>query len=244
MKLLRRVLLALLLAVLLLPPLQVLAVRWAPPLLTWTMVDAALTYDRWPTRHWRSLESLGEAGPRAMVAAEDARFWLHDGFDWEGICRAVEKNADRDAGDRRVGGSSITQQTARTVFLWQDQGWVRKALEAWYTLWMELLLPKERILELYVNSVEIGIGQFGLEAGARYYYGVHAGQLDAEQAARLASLLPSPRRWELEDAHVRRKAAWVRQHPAPWPGEPGYDEALRWWRQQGPRPADCLPGRR
>lgn len=186
---------------------------------------------RWVARVDRPIAELGTV-PAAFVASEDARFWLHRGFDWDGICGAVAKNAE---GRSLRGGSTITQQTAKNVFLWQGRSWVRKGLEVWYTGWMELLLGKERILELYVSVAETGPATFGAEAGARHWFGRSAAALTADEAARLAGILPSPRKWTPDGASARKRAAHVAAHPAPWPGKHGFDAArAQWARGRGP----------
>lgn len=241
-------LVGLVLGVLVVSGVQVLAARVIDPPVTLTMLEASWDYSRargelllWE-KEWKDLDELGDEVPRAMVSSEDARFWLHDGFDWAGICRAVEKNRDRAAkGDtRRVGGSTITQQVARNVFLWQGQSYLRKGLETLYTLWIELLLPKERILELYVNVAETGVLTFGAEAGARRYFDQSAAELSAEEAGRLASVLPSPRRWGAKGERAAERAAWIGDNPAPWPGQPGFEEARARHRETAPGPWDCL----
>lgn len=131
---------------------------------------------------------------RAIIASEDATFIEHDGFDWEGMRRAREKNADK--GHVVAGGSTITQQLAKNLFLSPARSYVRKAQEAMITVMLEHLLSKQRILELYLNVIEWGNGVFGAEAAARRYYGTTASTLSAEQAARLAAMTPSPRRFE------------------------------------------------
>lgn len=131
---------------------------------------------------------------RAVVAAEDDKFVGHEGFDWEGIQKAIEKNQRR--GKVVAGGSTISQQLAKNLFLSADKTPWRKAQEAIITVWLELFWDKRRILEVYLNVVEWGEGVFGAEAAARRYFGVGAGQLSAEQAARLAVMLPAPRRYE------------------------------------------------
>lgn len=131
---------------------------------------------------------------RAAIAAEDARFSEHEGFDWEGIQKALEKNQRK--GRVVAGGSTITQQLAKNLFLTPDKTPWRKAQEAVITLMLEAVMDKRRILEIYLNIVEWGNGVFGAEAAARHYYGIPAAQLSAEQAARLAVLLPNPRRFE------------------------------------------------
>jgi monofunctional glycosyltransferase len=131
---------------------------------------------------------------RAMIAAEDARFTEHGGFDWDGIRNAIEKN--RKAGRVVGGGSTITQQLAKNLFLSPARSYWRKAEEAVVTVLLEVLLPKQRIFELYLNVIEWGNGVFGAEAAAQRYFGIGAGQLSATQAARLAAMTPSPRVFE------------------------------------------------
>jgi len=131
---------------------------------------------------------------RAMIAAEDAKFAEHEGFDWDGIERALEKN--RKKGRVVAGGSTITQQLAKNLFLSPTKSYLRKAGEAVVTVLLEVMLPKRRIFELYLNVIEWGDGVFGAEAAAQRYFGVSAAQLSAEQAARLAAMTPSPRVFE------------------------------------------------
>lgn len=131
---------------------------------------------------------------RAVVAAEDDKFIDHEGFDWQGIQKALEKNQQQ--GKVVAGGSTISQQLAKNLFLSSAKTPWRKAQEAIITVWLEQLWSKRRILEVYLNVVEWGEGVFGAEAAARRYYGTSAAQLSAEQAARLAVMLPAPRRFE------------------------------------------------
>jgi len=131
---------------------------------------------------------------RAIVAAEDAKFVDHEGFDWDGIQIAIEKNQKK--GRVVAGGSTITQQLAKNLFLTPSRSYVRKAEEAVITVMLEAFLPKRRILELYLNVIEWGNGVFGAEAAARKYFGVSAAALSPEQAARLAAMAPNPRFYE------------------------------------------------
>jgi len=128
---------------------------------------------------------------RAIVAAEDAKFVDHEGFDWEGIQRALEKNQRR--GKVVAGGSTITQQLAKNLFLTGERSLLRKGQEAIITAMLEMVMSKRRILEIYLNVVEWGEGVFGAEAAARYYFGVSAATVTPQQAARLAAMLPRPR---------------------------------------------------
>jgi monofunctional biosynthetic peptidoglycan transglycosylase len=131
---------------------------------------------------------------RAMIAAEDSRFVEHEGFDWDGIELAIEKNQKR--GRIVAGGSTITQQLAKNLFLSGSRSWLRKGEEAIITLMLEAILDKRRIFELYLNVIEWGNGVFGAEAAAQRYFGVSASRLSAEQAARLAAMAPNPRFYE------------------------------------------------
>ena len=144
-------------------------------------------------KQWVPYARISNSLKRAVVAAEDAKFSGHEGFDWEGIQKALEKNQKK--GRIVAGGSTISQQLAKNLFLSGDKTPWRKAQEAVITLMLEAVLDKRRILEIYLNVVEWGPGTFGAEAAARHYYGVSAAQLSAEQSARLAVLLPNPRRF-------------------------------------------------
>jgi monofunctional biosynthetic peptidoglycan transglycosylase len=130
---------------------------------------------------------------RAIVAAEDAKFFDHDGFDWDGIRKAYEKNVRE--GELVAGGSTITQQLAKNLFLSAERAWWRKAQEAAITVMLEVLLDKRRILELHLNVIEWGDGIFGAEAAARYHFGLSAADVSPPQAARLAAMVPMPRRY-------------------------------------------------
>ena len=131
---------------------------------------------------------------RAMIAAEDAKFVEHEGFDWDGIALAIEKNEKR--GRIVAGGSTITQQLAKNLFLSGSRSWMRKGVEAVITLMLEAILDKRRIFELSLNVIEWGSGVFGAEAAAQRYFGLPAARLSAEQAARLAAMAPNPRFYE------------------------------------------------
>ena len=144
-------------------------------------------------KQWVPYERISIHLKRAVIAAEDAKFSEHEGFDWEGIQKALEKNQKK--GRFVAGGSTISQQLAKNLFLSGDRTPWRKAQEALITLMLEAVLDKRRILEIYLNVVEWGSGVFGAEAAARHYYGIVAARLSAEQAARLAVLLPNPRKF-------------------------------------------------
>ena len=142
---------------------------------------------------WVPYERISAQLKRAVVAAEDAKFVGHEGFDWEAISKAMEKNEKR--GRVVAGASTISQQLAKNLFLSGERSWLRKGQEAVITWMLESTLSKRRILELYLNFAEWGEGVFGAEAAARYHFGVSAAALSAPQAAFLAAILPSPRRY-------------------------------------------------
>ena len=143
---------------------------------------------------WVAYERISLHLKRAVVAAEDDRFLDHQGFDWEGIQRALERNAER--GRLAAGGSTISQQLAKNLFLSPSRSWLRKGQEAVITLMIEATWDKRRILEVYLNVAEWGSGVFGAEAAARHYYGRAAASLGPAEAARLAVMLPNPRLYE------------------------------------------------
>ena len=143
---------------------------------------------------WVDYASISPSLKRALVASEDAKFLSHDGFDWNGIEQALQKNLRR--GRIVAGGSTISQQLAKNLFLSNQRSVVRKAEEAVITVMLEAILPKRRILELYCNVIEWGDGVFGAEAAARHYYGVSARALGPAQAARLAAMVPNPRLYD------------------------------------------------
>ena len=188
-----------LLALLLIPPLQVTVVRVVDPPRTLPMlIDRASAFlsagPKRPLRYrWIDLADIPQLFLKHLWISEDQRFFQHDGFDWKEIDAAMEK-ADRTGRPAR-GASTITMQCARSLFLWQGRSWIRKGLEAYYTFWMEVLLPKRRILELYANVIETGRGIYGVEAAAQHYFGVSARGLTREQSAMLAAVLPNPRGW-------------------------------------------------
>ena len=142
-------------------------------------------------KQWVPYERISPQLKRALVSAEDGNFMQHYGFDWDGIQKAMEKNERK--GKAVAGGSTITQQLAKNLFLSPERSLLRKGEEAVITLMIEIIWSKRRILEVYLNVIEWGNGVFGAEAAARHYFGIGVGQLSAEQAARLAAMVPSPR---------------------------------------------------
>ena len=143
---------------------------------------------------WVAYARISPNLKRAIVVAEDAKFLGHEGFDWDGIQKAFERN--RQQGKVVAGGSTISQQLAKNLFLSGERTWWRKAQEAVITIMLETILSKRRILEIYLNVIEWGNGVFGAEAAAQYHFGIAAGELSAAQAAQLAAMVPSPRRYK------------------------------------------------
>jgi monofunctional biosynthetic peptidoglycan transglycosylase len=154
---------------------------------------------------WRDLGRMAPSLPLALVAAEDQRFPAHHGFDLEAIEKARRNNA---RGRKVRGASTISQQVAKNLFLWSGRSWVRKGVEAWYTLLIEAMWPKQRILEVYANFAEFGDGVYGAQAAARSYFGRDAARLTSAQSARLAAVLPSPRRYDARNPgpYVQRRS--------------------------------------
>ncbi|MCE2902217.1 MAG: monofunctional biosynthetic peptidoglycan transglycosylase [Gemmatimonas sp.] len=169
----------------------------------------------WPEHHPVPRTQMSANLRRAVLASEDDRFYLHHGIDFVEIENALER---RRRGGRLRGASTLTQQVAKNIFLWNGRSFVRKGLEAYLTLWLELILSKERILDLYLNLAEWGPNQFGAEAGARVHFGKSAATLTRDEAARMAAILPAPRRWSPRGSIASRRAASVlqrMQYPAP-----------------------------
>ena len=207
--------------------LQVLPLRWIDPPTSAFMLARqidGLGEDGFRLRQdWRDLADISPQLPIALVAAEDQKFPLHSGFDLEAIDRAVEGNA---RGGRVRGASTITQQVAKNLYLWSGGGYVRKGMEAWYALLIELFWPKQRILEVYANIAEFGDGVYGAEAAAQQFFGKPASALTAAEAARLAAVLPNPKRYDAArpGPYVQRRAAWI-QRQARQLGGPAYLDA-------------------
>ena len=192
-RLLRNLLLALFLVLVAGPVVAVILYRFIPPPVTPLMVIRAVE-GRGLDHRWRSMDKISPTLPRALIAAEDAKFCEHRGFDFEALQKAYENN---ESGRKIRGGSTISQQTAKNVFLWPGRSYVRKGLEAWFTVLIETFWGKKRIMEVYMNSIEYGSGIYGAEAAAQRYFGVSAAKLTQAQSARLAAILPSPLKWKV-----------------------------------------------
>lgn len=195
-------LLLLLIALVLLP---VILLKWMPPPTTAFMLES-------PTKpvqyHWVPASRIADVARKAVVAAEDQKFRTHNGFDVEAMEKAYAHNKKS---KRKRGASTISQQTAKNVFLWSGGGYFRKGVEAGITVLIENIWGKDRILEMYLNIAEFGPGIYGVEAASQAYFHKPAAQLTANEAARLAAVLPSPRRWKVNapGAYVQKRVSWI-----------------------------------
>jgi monofunctional glycosyltransferase len=195
------------------PFLEVLYVRFFNPPVTTLMVfrwiEALITKRYHGDIHyrWIPLDKVPDDFLDAVWQMEDSRFFDHEGFDWIEMEEAIERAEQK---HRPVQGvSTISNQCARSLFLWQGRSWIRKGLEAYYTFLMEHLLNKQRILELYVNVIELGDGIYGIEEAAERYYRVPAKQLNRSECAMLAAMLPFPRGWDPHNPSPRLRARYI-----------------------------------
>jgi monofunctional glycosyltransferase len=186
--------------------------RWVPVPITAFIINERLA-DADPTplaqRHdWVPWARISRNAAIAVIASEDQKFLRHDGFDFDAIGKAV---TEAQRGRRLRGASTISQQVAKNLFLWPGQSWVRKGLEVWFTVWIEFLWPKQRILEVYLNSAQFGHGIWGVQAASRAYFRKDAAQLTRADAALLAAVLPSPTRYRVVNPgpYVRDRQTWI-----------------------------------
>jgi len=192
----------------------VVLLRWInPPTTTFMIRDRAAALfsgdDGYQFRHeWRDWDQISKQAALAVVAAEDQRFAQHVGFDFKQIDKALE---DRERGRRVRGASTISQQVAKNLFLWPGQSWFRKGLEAAITVLIELVWPKQRILEVYLNVAEFGRGTWGVQAASQRFFRKDAARLTRPEAALLAAVLPSPKRYRADNPgpYVRKRQAWI-----------------------------------
>jgi monofunctional biosynthetic peptidoglycan transglycosylase len=202
--------------------------RWVPVPVTPLMLKRCIQQkaDGKPMKLKKDWVSLDEIAPHlqlAVVCSEDQNFLMHFGFDFKALKKAMVNN---DKGKKLRGGSTISQQTAKNVFLWNGRNYVRKAFEAYFTLLIEIFWSKERIMEVYLNIVELGDGIYGAEAAAQYYFKKPAAKLTREESAILASLLPSPVRYGkvINGNYMQGRKLWVLQQMRFWGGKLDYDK--------------------
>jgi len=177
------------------------------PPFTLTQIGGFIEYGKLE-RNYISYEEMGNNVKRAVIASEDQSFFTHNGFDFEAIEKAMKHN---EKGKKLRGGSTISQQTAKNIFLWQGRSWVRKGLEAFYTFVIEIVWGKDVILERYLNSIEMGRGVFGIEAASDYYFKKSSKDLTKNEAAWIATILPNPKKYDPKNpsAYLNRKHKWI-----------------------------------
>ncbi|MCS6978935.1 MAG: monofunctional biosynthetic peptidoglycan transglycosylase [Flavobacteriales bacterium] len=220
-------LLKLLAAFVLLSLLLTLVYRWMPvpvtPLMLLRWADPDVGKLR---KDWVPLEKISDYMILAVIVQEDQNFFEHEGFDFKAIRKAIEENKTR---KRPRGASTISQQTAKNVFLWPQRSWIRKGLEVWFTFLIETFWTKRRILEVYLNVIETGRGIYGVEAAARIYFGKPASALAAQEAALIAAVIPSPLRYSVLEPgpYVRRRQAWILNQMRLWGMKVPLDKASR-----------------
>ena len=187
-----------------------LAVVWGRffnPIITWTQLGGLFQYQKLD-REYVSYDEMGDYVKIAVIASEDQNYYKHDGFDFKAIERAMENN---EKGKRIQGGSTISQQTAKNVFLWNNRSWFRKGLEVVFTFVIEKVWNKKIIMERYLNSIEMGQGVFGVEAASRYYFKKSAKNLTKSEAAWIAAVLPNPKKYDPKHPTpaLKRKDSWI-----------------------------------
>ena len=188
--------------------LGVLLLRWINPPTTAVILAWEIEHGHSAQQQWRPINDISPALQLAVIASEDQKFPDHSGFDFDAIKKAISEDRSRPRG-----ASTITQQVAKNVFLWQGRSYVRKGLEAWFTILMEVFWPKQRILEVYLNIAEFGRGVYGAEAAAQAFFGHPARRINRWEAARLAAVLPSPVRMSAKrpSPFVLARAADIRR---------------------------------
>lgn len=195
--------------------LSVIIFKWVPVPITPLMMTRAIENkmdgkDMVLSHDWVSIENISPNIQKAVIASEDGNFLKHNGFDFDALQKAYKDNKK---GKRLKGGSTISQQTAKNVFLWQGRSYLRKGLEAYFTVLIELIWGKERIMEVYLNSIEMGNGVYGVEAASNYWYRKSANNLTKNEAAGIAAILPNPRKYKATNSSAyieRRKSKIVR----------------------------------
>jgi monofunctional biosynthetic peptidoglycan transglycosylase len=203
---------------------SVILFRWLPvpvtPLMLLRCVEQAIDSKREVKlkKQWVSLEEISPDLQLAVICAEDQNFYEHFGFDFESIEKAIEHNKK---GKRKRGASTISQQTAKNVFLYDGRNWFRKGFEAYFTLLIELFWSKERILEVYLNVIEFGDGIYGAEAASQEFFHIPSKKLSRQQSALLASVLPAPRRFSVKapSNYIHNRQQWILQQMENWEGK-------------------------
>ena len=202
----------------------IFALKFVNPPITITQLQQLMEQGKLD-RDYVSYEDMGENIKLAVIASEDQKFPTHNGFDLDGIQKAMESNLE---GKKLRGGSTISQQVAKNVFLWQGRSWLRKGLEVYYTFMIEKIWGKQRILEMYLNTSEMGIGVFGIEAASEYYFKKPAMDLTKNEAARIAAALPLPQKYNVNppSPYISKRASAIQRQMRNIQGLPGLDEVL------------------
>ncbi|MCC6181640.1 MAG: monofunctional biosynthetic peptidoglycan transglycosylase [Bacteroidia bacterium] len=208
--------------------LSVVLYRWLPvpitPLMIIRSIESVGDGNGVVMKHdWVSLDDISPKLQLAVVCSEDQNYLKHFGVDWGAIQKAMKEN---EKGKRLRGGSTITQQTAKNVFLWQGRSYFRKALELWFTLLIETFWSKERIMEVYLNSIEMGKGIYGAEAAAQYWFKKSAKKLTKDEASAIAAILPNPLRFKANppSPYISGRKMWIKQQMNFWGNKLDYDK--------------------
>lgn len=207
---------------------SVIVFRWVPvpitPLMVIRSVEQKMDDKKMKMEHdWVPLEEISPKLQLAVVCSEDQNYLKHFGFDWGAIEKAMKENEE---GKRMRGASTITQQTAKNVFLWPGRSYIRKAFEVWFTLLIEIFWSKERIMEVYLNSIEMGDGVYGAEAAAQHWYKKKAIKLTKDDAAGIAAVLPNPRKYRANPPtnYIIKRKVWIKQQMNYWGNKLDYNK--------------------
>jgi monofunctional glycosyltransferase len=207
---------------------SVILFRWVPvpltPLMLIRCVEQKADGKKMTLKHdWVSLEKISPKLQLAVVCSEDQNYLKHFGFDWGAIEKAMKEN---EKGTRVRGASTISQQTAKNVFLWPGRSYIRKAFEVWFTLLIEIFWSKERIMEVYLNSIEMGNGVYGAEAAARFWFHKPAASLNKDESSAIAAVLPNPLKYQANPptAYIGKRKAWIKQQMSFWGNQLDYEK--------------------
>ncbi len=197
-----------------------------PPPITLTQVSSLLG-GHGLHKDWVSYDAMSPHAALAVMAAEDQLFPDHNGFDWKSIEKAMAYNKRKPG--RVRGASTISQQVAKNVFLWQGRSYLRKGLEVYFTFMIETLYSKQRIMELYLNVAEMGEGTFGIEAASQRYFGKPASRLSRAEAAKIAAALPNPKKYTVKplSSYVSRRSGWIQRQMSNLEGDPDVQRILK-----------------
>ncbi|MBL7895457.1 MAG: monofunctional biosynthetic peptidoglycan transglycosylase [Bacteroidia bacterium] len=207
---------------------SVIIFRWVPvpitPLMVIRSIEQKMDGKKMKMEHdWVPLEEISPKLQLAVVCSEDQNYLKHFGFDWGAIEKAMKENEE---GKRMRGASTITQQTAKNVFLWPGRSYIRKAFEVWFTLLIEIFWSKERIMEVYLNSIEMGDGVYGAESAAQHWYKKKAIKLTKDDAAGIAAVLPNPRKYRANPPtnYITKRKVWIKQQMNYWGNKLDYNK--------------------